>query len=244
MADQAPAVELRHVTKLYRRGDLDVSSLQDLSLTVPQGEFLSIMGPSGSGKSTLLNLIAGLDTPSAGEVLVEGQPLSALSDDALTDLRRTRIGVVFQFFNLLPSITALDNVALPLRAAGARRATVVEQASAALALVGLTDRAAHRPLQLSGGEMQRVAIARALVIEPAIILADEPTGNLDSLAGGEILNLLRKYNRERGVTVILVTHSGIAAAYGDRIITLRDGAIVDELVTRPAKEPPQLRPMS
>jgi putative ABC transport system ATP-binding protein len=244
MTEQTPAVELRNVTKSYRRGLLDVPSLRELSLTVPRGEFLSIMGPSGSGKSTLLNLIAGLDTPSAGDVLVEGRSLGQLSDDAVTDLRRTRIGVVFQFFNLLPSITALDNVALPLRAAGASRSTMLKKARAALALVGLTDRAEHRPIQLSGGEMQRVAIARALVIEPAIIVADEPTGNLDSLAGGEILELLRDHNRERGVTIVLVTHSHIAAAYGDRIITLRDGQIVDEVITRPEKPAPHLRPVS
>jgi putative ABC transport system ATP-binding protein len=150
---------------------------------------------------------------------------------------------VFQFFNLLPSISALENVALPLRASGVRRRAMLTRAEAALELVGLRDRSEHLPEELSGGEMQRVAIARALVIEPAIVLADEPTGNLDSVAGGEILGLLREYNRERGLTIVLVTHSAIAAAYGNRVITLRDGIIVDEVVNRPTKEPTHLRPV-
>ena len=170
--------------------------------------------------------------------------LGSMADNALTQMRRTKVGIVFQFFNLLPSIAAVDNVALPLRAAGTSRATMLERAREALDAVGLADRANHRPFELSGGEMQRVAIARALVTDPAIIIADEPTGNLDSFAGGEILGLLRKYNRERGVTIVLVTHSHLAAAYGDRIVTLRDGQIVDETVNRPPKPAPQLRPVS
>ncbi len=238
------AVVLADVTKSYARGSATVSALRGVSLTIARGEFLSVMGPSGSGKSTLLNIVTGLDAPTSGDVWVDGQALAGMTDDALTDLRRTRIGVIFQFFNLLPTITAVENVALPLRATGASRRDMLERAEAALALVGLTDRGQHRPIELSGGEMQRVAIARALVIEPAIIVADEPTGNLDSVAGAEILDVLRQYNRTRDVTVILVTHSAIAAAYGDRVITLRDGAIVDEIITRPAKEAPRLRPVS
>jgi len=238
-----PAVEFRNVTKRYLRGQSEVVALQELSLTVPRGEFLSIMGPSGSGKSTLLNLITGLDVPTEGEVIVEGVSVAEMDDDALTEMRRTRIGLVFQFFNLLPNISALANVALPLRAAGVPGRKMLERAHAALARVDLSERADHRPAELSGGEMQRVAIARALVIEPTTIVADEPTGNLDSLAGEDILGLIRQCNRERGVTVVLVTHSAIAAAYGDRVITLRDGRIVDDALNRPPKHTPTLRPV-
>ncbi len=244
MSDREPTIELRNVNKTYQRGGSEVTALRNVSLSVPKGEFLSVMGPSGSGKSTFLNLVAGLDIATNGSVSVAGRPLREMTEDALTDLRQTEVGVIFQFFNLLPNITAMDNVALPLRACGGSRRTTEEKALAALARVGLTGRAHHRPLQLSGGEMQRVAIARALVIEPTIVLADEPTGNLDSFAGAEILELLREYNREGGVTVVLVTHSPIAAAYGDRIITLRDGEIVDEVITRPATPAPKLRPVS
>ena len=244
MTDRQPAVELKTVTKRYRRGLRDVVALQRLSLSVARGEFLSIMGPSGSGKSTLLNLIAGLDIPTEGEVIVEGLSVAAMNDDQLTDMRRTRVGLIFQFFNLLPKVSALANVALPLRAAGVSRRIMLQRARAALDLVGLGDRADHRPAELSGGEMQRVAVARTLVIEPVIILADEPTGNLDSFAGEDILRLIRQCNRDRGVSVVLVTHSAIAAAYGDRMITLQDGTIVNDMITRPAKEPPQLRPVS
>ena len=244
MPEGIPAVELKDVTKRYRLGPRDVIALQGLSLGVPRGEFLSIMGPSGSGKSTLLNLVGGLDVPTEGEVIVEGRSVAAMNDDEVTDMRRTRVGLIFQFFNLLPNISALANVALPLRAAGVGRRDMLHRAHQALDLVGLGDRADHRPAELSGGEMQRVAIARALVIEPAIILADEPTGNLDSIAGEDILRLIRQSNRERGVSVLLVTHSAIAAAYGDRVITLRDGRIVEDVVNRPARPSPSLRPVS
>jgi putative ABC transport system ATP-binding protein len=237
------SIELVEVSKTYQRGGTEVRALREVSLAVPRGEFLSVMGPSGSGKSTFLNLVAGLDIATSGAIHVAGRALREMSDDALTDLRQTEVGVIFQFFNLLPNITAVDNVALPLRVLGGSRRETEERALAALSRVGLNGRAHHRPLQLSGGEMQRVAIARALAIEPTIILADEPTGNLDSLAGADILELLREYNRERGVTVVLVTHSAIAAAYGDRIITLRDGRIVEETITRPERPAPQLRPV-
>jgi putative ABC transport system ATP-binding protein len=235
------AVRLVDVTKSYRRGSRRVVAVDDLSLTVPAGTFLSFMGPSGSGKSSILNLVAGLDVADQGEIYVEDIPLAGMTDEQLTDMRRTRVGFVFQFFNLLPSISALENVRLPLEAGGVSRRESGDRAQAALALVGLADRGEHLPEELSGGEMQRVAVARALVIDPAIILADEPTGNLDSAAGDEVLRILRRCNKDRGVTVILVTHSAVAAAYGDRVITLRDGRIEDDIVNRPAKEPPPLR---
>lgn len=239
-----PAIKLVDVTKRYRRGIRDVVAIQKLSLSVPRGEFLAVMGPSGSGKSTLMNLIAGLDVPDEGEVLVGGESLAAMGDRELARMRRTEVGVVFQFFNLLPHLTALDNVTLPLRASGLQRRIMVERAQRALTAVGLADRADHRPMELAGGEMQRVAIARALAIEPSIILADEPTGNLDSSSGAEILRLLRVCNRDQRVTIVLVTHSAVAAAYGDRVIALQDGQVVEETINRPEKPRPQLRPLS
>ncbi len=244
MAHHPDALCLTEVTMRYRRGSNDVLALDRVSLTVGRAEFVAIVGPSGSGKSTLLNLIAGLDAASSGTIAIEGRSLSGMSDDALTDLRRTRLGVIFQFFNLLPNISALGNVALPLRAAGMNRRETTKRAQAALELIGLNDRAAHFPEELSGGEMQRVAVARALVIDPAIILADEPTGNLDSVAAEDILRTIRRCNKERAVAVVLVTHSPIAAAYGDRVITLHDGRVVDEVINRPPKPPRTLHPVS
>jgi putative ABC transport system ATP-binding protein len=243
MTPRPSAVRLVNVTKTYTRGQRTVGALADVSLVLEPGELASVMGPSGSGKSTLLNLIAGLDVPTAGEIFVEDRSLRGLSDDQLIDLRRSRVGVVFQFFNLLPSISAVENVRLPLDAAGVRHAEAERRARAALHAVGLADRGDHLPEELSGGEMQRVAIARALVIEPAILLADEPTGNLDSTAGREILSMIRRCNKERGLTVLLVTHSAVAAAYADRVISLGDGRIEDDIHNRPAKEPPRLRPV-
>ncbi|MEO6027598.1 MAG: ABC transporter ATP-binding protein [Candidatus Binatia bacterium] len=216
------AVTLRDVAKIYRRGVRDVVAVQCVSLAIPRGQFVALMGPSGSGKSTLLNMIAGLDSPSSGEIHVDDVALSMLGDDELTDLRRTTIGVIFQLFNLLPSITVAENVALPLRAAGVV-AGVRERVTQALSAVGLQERMDHFPEELSGGEMQRTAIARALVIEPTIILADEPTGSLDSETGGEILATLRRCVDERGVTVLLVTHDEAAAGWADRILGMRDG---------------------
>jgi len=238
------AIELRGLTMLYQRGRASVTALDGVSLDVPRGEFISVVGPSGSGKSTLLHVIAGLEVPTEGEVHVDGKSIASMSDDELTDMRRTRVGIVFQFFNLLPNITAIENVSLPLRMSGLNNRLSLERAAAALKRVGLADHGRHSPAELSGGEMQRVAIARALAIEPSIILADEPTGNLDTLAGADILQLLRDSNQERGVTVVLVTHSEIAAAYGDRVITLRDGRIVHAVITRPDKPAPNLRPVS
>ena len=244
MGSGIPAVELIAVTKRYRRGLREVLALDRLSMTVPRGEFLSVTGPSGCGKSTLLNLIAGLDAANEGEIRVDGTSLSTMSDRELTAMRRTRVGVVFQFFNLLPHLTALDNVALPLRARGLRRRDMTDRARGALAAVDMADRADHRPLELSGGEMQRVAIARALAIEPTIILADEPTGNLDSSAGVEILQLLRACQQDQRMTIVLVTHSAVAAAYGDRVVALQDGRIVEDTINRPERPRPHLRPLS
>ncbi len=220
-------IRIEEVSKEYQRGTQVVRALNDVSLEVQPGEFLSIMGPSGSGKSTLLHLAGGLDMPSSGEVYFEGRALSVMKDREISELRRNRIGFVFQFFNLLPTLTAEENVALPLLL-GNRR-DVDTDVDRVLAMVGLSGRKRHKPDQLSGGEMQRVGIARALVCNPALLLADEPTGNLDSKTGEEILTLLRETNQELNLTVIMVTHDPKAAAYGDRIITLRDGRIAEDL---------------
>lgn len=226
----ANAVTLHEVAKRYRRGVRDVVAVQCVSLAIPRGQFVALMGPSGSGKSTLLSMIAGLDSPSSGEIHVDDVALAALGDDALTDLRRTKVGVIFQLFNLLPSITVAENVALPLRAAGVV-AGVRERVTQTLAAVGLHERMEHFPEELSGGEMQRTAIARALVIEPTIILADEPTGSLDSETGGEILATLRRCVDEQGVTLLLVTHDEAAAGWADRVIRMRDGRCEAEGLT-------------
>lgn len=227
-------VELRGVSKQHGEGERTVWALRDISLTVKTGEFMSITGPSGSGKSTLLNLIAGLDHPTTGEVLVCGEQLQSMSGEALARMRRERVTFVFQFFNLLSNLTAEQNVSIPLRARGMRRAQIRERVERALAQVGMTQRAGHYPEELSGGELQRVAIARALATEASVILADEPTGNLDSSRGEDILELLKGASENDGRAVILVTHDLRAAAYGDRILTLRDGRIVDEVQNEPA----------
>jgi len=224
-------IELRDVVKVYRRGSTQVRALDGVSLTVPRGQFLSIMGSSGSGKSTLLNLLGALDVPSSGSVIIDGAPLSQLPDDALSDFRRRRLGFIFQFFNLLPTLTALENAMLPQLLAGKARAEVELRALALLEQVGLRGRSAHRPDELSGGEMQRVAVARALLGEPALLLADEPTGNLDSRTGAEVLQLLRDATHSRHLTVVMVTHDANAAAVGDRLVRLADGTIIgDELL--------------
>ena len=222
------SVSLADVRKRFRRGDETVLALDGVTLDVPAGEFCAVMGPSGSGKSTLLHLVAGIDTPSAGRVVVDGRDLAALSDDERTLLRRRRIGLVFQFFNLLPTLSALENAALPLQLDGVRRAEAERRARERLLELGLGDRLDHRPHQLSGGQMQRVAIARALVGEPALVLADEPTGNLDSHAGDEVLALLRATADARGHTVLMVTHDERAAVVGDRVVQLQDGRIVSD----------------
>ena len=225
---QTPVIELENVTKVYQMGEVEVRALCGLSLTVSAGEMLSIMGPSGSGKSTLMNIIGCLDQPTAGTYRLEGRDVGLLNDDKLAEIRNRRIGFVFQTFNLLARTTALDNVMLPRIYAGVGRAKRREQARDALASVGLADRMTHTPNELSGGQQQRVAIARALVNDPAILLADEPTGNLDSVSGGEVVALLQALNRERGITVIMVTHDPNIARHTERIVFLYDGLVTDE----------------
>jgi len=220
-------VRLENVSRDYGDGKV-VHALCHVDLTIEQGERIAVMGPSGSGKSTLLNLICGLDEPTAGRVIIEGVELPALSDDERTRLRREKIGMVFQTFNLLPTLTALENVSLPLRLQGTPRRVAERRAEAMLKRVGLEGRAAHRPDELSGGERQRIAIARALIFEPPLLLADEPTGNLDSATGEEILALLDDLHREFNTTILLVTHNQMAAAHCDRILFLRDGSVVKE----------------
>ena len=220
-------ISVRDVHKVFRQGEAEVRALAGVSLEIAAGEFVSIMGPSGSGKSTLLHLMGGLDAPTAGEIVIDGTPISRMSDDEITIFRRRRIGFVFQFFNLLPTYSAEENVALPLLLDRRRPRDVRDRVGAALDLVGLGHRRRHRPDELSGGEMQRVAIARALVIDPALILADEPTGNLDTRTGEQILALIRDANRARGSTVVLVTHDARAAGHAARIVTLKDGTVVN-----------------
>jgi putative ABC transport system ATP-binding protein len=228
MPEREPIVALRSVEKTYRQGDQHVRAVAGVTLEVGKEEFLSIMGPSGSGKSTLLHLIGGLDVPDSGEILVNGRRFAALTDDELTLFRRRAIGIVFQFFHLMPTLTAAENVALPLMLDGLSRRDIKLRAERSLGRVGLSPRAHHRPDQLSGGEKQRVAIARALVIEPVVLLADEPTGALDSGTGDEILKLIGELRAHLGLTILLVTHDGRAAAHGDRIVTLKDGKVIGD----------------
>jgi putative ABC transport system ATP-binding protein len=202
--------------------------VQGVNLRVEEGEFLAVMGPSGSGKSTLLYMLGGLERPTSGNVLLRDKDLNTLNDDELSQLRRTQMGFVFQFYNLIPVLTAIENVAMPLILDGLPRAQALKRAEDALVRVGLSERSTHRPAELSGGEQQRVALARALVNNPALILGDEPTGNLDSRASDEIVQLLRRATDDWGRTVILVTHDPHIAAHADRIIFLKDGQIVDE----------------
>lgn len=216
------------VRKVYRQGESEIIALAGVSLEIPRGAFTVIMGPSGSGKSTLLHLIGGLDRPSDGELLVDGRLIAQMADDEITLFRRKRVGFVFQFFNLLPTLTAVENTALPLILDGRSKAQAGERARRLLAKVGLEKRQHHLPEEMSGGEVQRVAIARALAFEPPILLADEPTGNLDSKTGEAILSLLRQINEEDGCTVVMVTHSSEAARYGHRRIFLRDGRVEKE----------------
>jgi putative ABC transport system ATP-binding protein len=225
-------MELREATKTYKQGLRTVNALRGVSLTIEAGEFVSIMGPSGSGKSTLMHLLGALDSPTSGEVWFQGRALHTLKDAELALLRRTRIGFVFQFFNLLPTLTAAENVALPLLLGGQRRGVALKPAYAGLERVGLRERADHFPDEMSGGEMQRVAIARALVIQPEAVLCDEPTGNLDSGNSAAILALLRSLPEAGRRSVVMVTHDAPAAAYGDRIVHIKDGLIDAEETVR------------
>jgi putative ABC transport system ATP-binding protein len=225
----AEILATQKLSKQYQMGPVAVGALRGIDLSVRQGEFLAIMGPSGSGKSTLLHLISGLDTPSDGKVTLVGQRLGHMSDDEVTLIRRRQVGFVFQFYNLLPMLTAAENVALPLLMDGKRLEDCAPRVDRLLDLVGLSDRRDHRPDQLSGGEQQRVAIARALVADPAIVLADEPTGNLDTRAGREVLGLLHRACSEKGQAIVMVTHDPLAASYADRVVFLRDGELVREL---------------
>jgi putative ABC transport system ATP-binding protein len=235
-------ITLRDITKVYRAGDIPVPALRGVSLEMRPGDFLAIMGPSGSGKSTLMNILGCLDKPTSGTYQLDGLEVSALSEEQLAVVRNRKIGFVFQSFNLLPRLSAIDQVELPLlyRSSWNRRRLALQ----ALVDVGLGDRLVHRPTQLSGGEQQRVAIARCLVANPSLILADEPTGALDTATGRDIMNIFQRLNSERGITIIIVTHEREIAAYAHRIVHIQDGSIVsDELNSSPhhvvtASEPP------
>jgi putative ABC transport system ATP-binding protein len=228
-------IELDRVTRRFE-GKRQVVALDDVSLTIARGEMVSIIGPSGSGKSTLLNLIGGLDRPSSGEVKIDGEALGTLSDENLTRVRRDKIGFISQFFNLLPTLSCLENVGLPLHLRGWSRVKVQERATELLELVQLGSRMTHLPDELSGGERQRVAIARALSIYPPILLADEPTGNLDTHTGDEILELIRDLHARLGSTVVVVTHDMKVAESCERTVALRDGRIVEDVRRRALRE--------
>jgi len=230
----AVVVEAVEVSKSYLRGPTEVQAVRGVSLAVGAGEIVAIVGPSGSGKSTLLNLLGGLDRPNSGEVLIDGVALSKLDDDAVTRLRREKIGLVFQFFNLLPLLSARENVALPMLLAGTARADAEHRADELLGLVGLAARKDHTPDQMSGGEMQRVAVARALSQRPVIVLADEPTGNLDSKSAEAVLELLTSAPREHGCALIMVTHEPTAARAADRVVEYKDGQLIGERAQRRA----------
>ena len=221
-----PAVVARDVTKRYGSGESAVEALKGVSVEFPRGQFAAVMGPSGSGKSTLMNILAGLDRPTSGTIDIDGTEITALKDKQLTLLRREKVGFVFQFFNLLPMLTAEENLELPLSIAG--RKVDPEWERSLVDAVGLGDRRHHRPSELSGGQQQRVALARGLISRPAVLFADEPTGNLDSSTSGEMLALLRRSVDEYGQTIVMVTHDGRAAAFADRVLFLRDGEIVQD----------------
>jgi putative ABC transport system ATP-binding protein len=233
-----PALRFDRVVKAFPSGTGAVRALDGLTLDIGPGGFTAIVGRSGSGKSTLLNLAAGIDAPTSGEVLVNGQPLSRLDDDRLSRLRRDHIGVVYQFFHLLPTLDVRENVALPLLLAGRSERESLAAASVRLEEVGLESRARARPHTLSGGELQRASVARALVHNPSLVLADEPTGNLDSRSAGQVVELLVALVRRHGATLVMVTHSRDAAAAADRVVTLSDGRVVDDTVARAAEPLP------
>ena len=222
-------IRFSRIDKHFGDSTTRVDALRGLDLTIPRGQMCAIMGPSGSGKSTLLHLAAGLVTPDAGEVFVDGENVSTMSADELSALRRSRIGIVFQFFNLLPYLTAAENIALPLRLDERDPNEERETVARTLEMVGLSHRADHKASTLSGGEMQRVAIARALAISPSLVLADEPTGNLDSVAGRQIIELLRDLNEKTGITMVVVTHDPVWGSFCDRIVRLSDGRVTEDI---------------
>ena len=227
----APLVAIRGLSKTYRRGGQSIPVLVDINLDIPSGEFVALMGPSGSGKSTLLNLIAGIDKPTSGTVVVAGADIAQLSEGDLARWRAREVGFVFQFYNLMPVLSAFENVELPLLLTSLSRGERRQHVDTALELVGLTDRREHYPNELSGGQQQRVAIARALISDPVMIVADEPTGDLDRTTGEEILSLLDRFNRELGKTIIMVTHDPKAAARARRIVHLEKGRIEEDAET-------------
>ena len=228
-------IELHNVTKVYRMGEIEVHALAGVSLTIRRGELTAIMGPSGSGKSTLMNIIGCLDAPTSGRYLLDGEDVGKLNDDRLAGIRNRKVGFVFQTYNLLPRLSALTNVELPLHYGDEREGR--ERSLKALAQVGLADRVHHRPVELSGGQQQRVGIARALVKDPAILLADEPTGNLDTASSSEIMWTIQELNRKSGITVVIVTHERGIADHAARVVTMLDGAILDDSRQEPALVP-------
>jgi putative ABC transport system ATP-binding protein len=231
----APAIRAETLCRYYRMGETLIRAVESVSLEVRAGEFVALLGSSGSGKSSVLNLIAGLDRPTAGSVVVQGRNLAQLSREELAHYRLHTVGMVFQSFNLIPSMTVVENVELPMRFAEVNRAKRDSLARAALARVGLQSRMNHRPSELSGGEQQRAALARALINHPQLLLADEPTGNLDSRTGTEILNMVREFNQQLGMTVVMVTHErGLAERYAERLIFLADGKLVGDESNSPA----------
>ncbi|HXF79228.1 MAG TPA: ABC transporter ATP-binding protein [Usitatibacter sp.] len=236
--DGSAMVSITHLSKSYRRGDQVVPVLRDITLSIPEGDFIALMGPSGSGKSTLLNLIAGIDKPDSGELLVHGEDITRLAEADLADWRASNVGFIFQFYNLMPVLDAFENVELPLLLTSLSRRERRVRVETALSLVGLSDRMEHYPNELSGGQQQRVAIARALITDPAIIVADEPTGDLDRKSAEEILGLLRRLNTEMGKTIIMVTHDGHAVESARHVTHLEKG----ELMLDPGSSPQPRRP--
>ncbi|HEX7607556.1 MAG TPA: ABC transporter ATP-binding protein [Usitatibacter sp.] len=225
---ERPIVSITHLSKSYRRGDQIVPVLQDITLSIPEGDFIALMGPSGSGKSTLLNLIAGIDKPDSGELLVGGEDITKLGEADLADWRASNVGFIFQFYNLMPVLDAFENVELPLLLTSLSKRDRRERVETALALVGLADRMEHYPNELSGGQQQRVAIARALITDPAIIVADEPTGDLDRKSAEDVLGLLRRLNAEMGKTIVMVTHDGHAVQSARHVMHLDKGELIPE----------------